>query len=133
MVLFNQNNDNNDRRRRNRPLLPPLFLLLALSTLHISPTTASLFGQKRKLGSPRFDAHHERFKAVKRDPAPAAATCSTGNFLCGPEFNGGCCPNDRACGLTDCPPASTAAAGAGGLLSVTCSESGYTACAVQFG
>ncbi|KZF25100.1 hypothetical protein L228DRAFT_243888 [Xylona heveae TC161] len=58
---------------------------------------------------------YEAFQVLKRD------TCAKGLYLCS---NGGCCPDGRACGITDCPLTSTTSA---------CSEAGYTVCDIVYG
>ena len=61
---------------------------------------------RRKLGSDKWDSIHEGMQAQKRD----GESCSTGFQLCPQSLNGGCCPNDRVCGVSSCLVASTTTA-----------------------
>lgn len=77
---------------------------------------------KRKLGSNRWDIIHEGIQGQKRD----ATRCPADYQLCPKSLNGGCCPNDRACGSSSCLPTSTAPASA-------CGKLGYVACGMSDG
>lgn len=77
----------------------------------------SLF--KRKLGSVHWDEVHERIQGQKRD----AEYCGVSYTSCPASLNGGCCPNDRICGLSSCLPGTASAA-----VASACGQTGYIPC-----
>ncbi|KAI9849646.1 MAG: hypothetical protein M1837_002771 [Sclerophora amabilis] len=93
--------------------------ILFLSLLATVGPTHAVFGG-RKLGSNHWAQVHDKIHVLKRD----STKCSEGLYLC---ENGGCCPEGKDCGITDCPAKSAVAATA------ACSQSGYTPCDIQDG
>lgn len=77
---------------------------------------------KRKLGSNRWDLIHEGIQGQKRD----ASSCPADYQLCPKSMNGGCCPNDRACGTSSCLPTTAGPTSA-------CGKLGYVACGIDDG
>jgi hypothetical protein len=77
---------------------------------------------KRKLGSNKWDMIHEGIQQQKRD----ATECPEDYQMCPASLNGGCCPNDRVCGMSSCIATTAAPASACGLA-------GYIPCAIADG
>jgi len=77
---------------------------------------------KRKQGSNHWGEIHEAIQGQKRD----ATECPSDYQLCPQSLNGGCCPNDRACGASSCYLTSAAPA-------TLCGITGYTACGIDVG
>ena len=77
---------------------------------------------KRKLGSIKWDVIHEGIQGQKRD----APQCGSDSQSCAASLNGGCCPNDRICGIDSCYAASTVPA-------TVCGVAGYVACGMAEG
>lgn len=77
---------------------------------------------KRKLGSNHWDKIHEAIQGQKRD----ASECPNDYQLCPKSMSGGCCPNNRSCGTSNCYLTSATPASA-------CGVAGYTACGIDAG
>ena len=95
-------------------------LATAVTKSHPKITEAPLL--RRKLGSNKWDVIHEGIQGQKRD----ATECGQGYQLCAASLNGGCCPNDRACGTDSCYATSAAPA-------TVCGVAGYVACGIAEG
>lgn len=79
---------------------------------------------RRKLGSEKWDLIHEGMQAQKRD----GESCPTGFQLCPQSLNGGCCPNDRVCGASNCLVSSTSTA-----VAMGCGKENLFACSLEDG
>ena len=102
-------------------VLRTIITAIPVTAAHPKITQAPLL--KRKLGSLKWDVIHDGIQGRKRD---AAASCPTDFQLCPESMKGGCCPNDRVCGLSSCFAKSAAPASA-------CGKSGYIECGVNDG
>jgi len=101
-------------------VLSTIITAMPVTVAHPKITQAPLL--KRKLGSLKWDMIHDGIQGRKRD----AESCGTDSQLCPESMNGGCCPNDRVCGISSCIAKSAAPASA-------CGKSGYFQCGINDG
>ena len=102
-------------------------LLVDLGALRLSLLSSAfiLLPTRAMLVRKNFEAHRLPERGLPTNLLRRDETiCAAGLYLCD---NGGCCPNGRACGVTDCPVSSQAPATA------ACTQTGYTVCAVEDG